>query len=229
MRIFVAGATGATGQVFVPMATEAKHELVLHVRPQSAARSPLGKDPRARVFDLGDADALKAALDGCDAIVSFVGTMKNRFGAGDTYETSDIASTRQLVEGAKAAAVHRFLLLSSVGAGKLGGAYLKTKAGCEEIVRRSGLRFTIFRPSILVSPLGSEGTHGGRGAPLGVTKLFAALRHVPGLGGWADDARPIPLTTLCRAFIAVLERPMDGMNLSGRDLWTLGGGLGRAR
>ena len=56
--MFVAGATGATGQVFVPMATERGLELVVHVRPQSKDKTPLGTDPRARIFDLGDLAAL---------------------------------------------------------------------------------------------------------------------------------------------------------------------------
>src|SRR5437588_1098775 len=153
MRIFVAGATGATGRVFVPKAEAAGHDLVLHVRPQSAARSPLGADPRARVLDLGDAAALKDALAGCAAVVSFVGTMRKRFEAGDTYESSDILSTQQLVDGAKAAGVPRFLLLSSFGAGSM-GAYLQMKGRCESIVKESGLRWTIFRPSSLVTPEG---------------------------------------------------------------------------
>jgi nucleoside-diphosphate-sugar epimerase len=238
MRIFVAGATGATGRVFVSMADALgrsggrsanrehaddlpTHELVLHVRPQSASRSPLGSDPRARILDLADEAAATDAMRGCDAAVSFVGTMRKRFEAGDTYESSDLASTRQIVAAAKAAGVPRILLLSSHGAGGM-GAYLKMKAECEDIVRLSGLRFTILRPSILVSPEGVEGTHGSRRAPPGLGSFLGALRHVPGLGGWADDTRPIPIETVCRAFLAVLDRPMDGMTLSGRDLWTVG-------
>ena len=221
MKIFVAGATGATGQVFVPMATRAGLDLVLHVRPQSAARSPLGKDPRARVLELSDAEALGAALSGADGVVSFAGTMKSRFAAGDTYESSDLGSTRQLVLGAKSAGVPRILLLSSYGAGGM-GAYLKMKAACEDIVRTSGLAFTIFRPSVLVSPPGVEGTHGARGAPPGLAGLLAALGHLPGLGGWSNDTRPIPLTVLSCAFLRVLAEPRDGQTLTGRDLWTLG-------
>src|SRR5579859_7762247 len=117
MRVFVAGATGATGQVFVPMASEAGHELILHVRPQTASKTPLGKDPRARVFDLGDAGALSEAMKGCEVVVSFVGTMRDRFKAGDTYEASDVKSAKDLVGGAVAGGVPRFLLLSSLGAG----------------------------------------------------------------------------------------------------------------
>jgi uncharacterized protein YbjT (DUF2867 family) len=221
MRLFIAGATGATGQVLVPMAAAAGHDLVLHVRPQSAARSPLGADPRARVFELGDPAALAGALAGCEAVISLVGTMRNRFKAGDTYESSDVGTTQQLADGAKAAGVGRFLLLGSYGAGGA-GAYLKMKARCEQIVKDSGLRYTIFRPSMLVSPAdAAAGTHGQRKAPPGVQGLFGLLRGLPGLAGLIDDVRPIPIEVLCRAFLRVLAEPRDGETLSGRQIWSL--------
>jgi uncharacterized protein YbjT (DUF2867 family) len=216
VRVFVAGATGATGKVFVPLATARGLDLVLHVRPQSKDRSPLGKDPRARVFDLDDLDALTSALAGAHAVVSFVGTMRARFGAGDTYESSDLGSTRALVAGARAAGRLRILLLSSLGAGGA-GAYLRMKGECERIVQESGLPNTIFRPSALVSP------DGERAVPPGTRTLFRGLAHLPGLGGWADDAGPIAIETVARAFLRVLESPEehDGAILRGRDLHAL--------
>src|SRR5258708_37585280 len=135
MRIFLAGATGATGLVFAPLATSAGHELLLHVRPQSRDKTPLASDPRARIFDLADAGALRDAVAGCDAIVSMVGTMRKRFAAGDTYASSDVATAEQVVGAARssvardraatigaarAANVPRLLLLSSFGAGGRG-------------------------------------------------------------------------------------------------------------
>jgi len=222
MRIFVEGATGATGSVFVPLATAAGHELVLHVRPQSAEKSKLARDPRARIFDLAHPAPLEDALAKCDVAISFVGTMRNRFKAGDTYESSDIASTRQLVEAAIAAKVPRFVLLSSFGAGSV-GAYLQMKGECEEIVKKSGLRWTILRPSALVSPESApEGTHGARSVPPGASAVFGALRRVPGLGPFADDLRPIPIDVLCQAILRILHDPHDGATLQGRDLWVLG-------
>ena len=227
MRIFVAGATGATGQVFVPLA--AGHELLLHVRPKTAPRTSLSTDPRARVFELTDAATLLAELSGCDAVVSFVGTVRHRFREGDTYAASDVGSTRALVGGAVAAGVPRLLLLSSVGAGGTTGAggpgaYLRMKGESERIVRESPLRFTIFRPSFLVSPPdAAEGLHGARRPPRFLSPMFRALRRVPGLSGFADDLRPIPIAVVARAFLRVLETPMDGCVLFGRDLWRLGG------
>jgi uncharacterized protein YbjT (DUF2867 family) len=222
MRIFVAGATGATGRVFLPLATAAGHDVVFHVRPQSAAKSPLAADPGARVFDLAQAAPLGDALAGCEAVLSFIGTMRKRFSAGDTYESSDIGTTRDLVAGARAAKVPRFLLLSSFGAGSV-GAYLQMKARCEAIVKESGLRWTIFRPSALVTPEGGpEGTHGARHAPPGAGAVFGALRVLPGLTSFVDDVRPIPLDVLAQAILRVLTAPRDGAILEGRDLWVLG-------
>lgn len=216
MRLFVAGATGATGQVFVPLATEAGIDLVLHVRPRSADRL---RDPRARVFELSDTDALVAAMRGCDAVLSLVGTMRSRFGTGDTYTSADVASTRQLVAGARSAGVPRFLLLSSLGAGGA-GAYLKMKGECEQMVRESGLGWDVFRPSALVSPEdGPESHHGRRRVPPGVMAAGELLRKIPGLTGVVDDYRAIPLTVVCRGFLHVLGRPPGNRAWEGRDLW----------
>lgn len=222
MTLFVAGATGATGQVFVPAATAAGLDLRLHVRPHTAPRTPLAADPRARILDLDDADALGAALDGCDAVISLVGTMRSRFASGDTYASSDVGTTEQLVAAARRAGVARVLLLSSVGAGGA-GAYLQMKGTCERIVRESGLGWTIFRPSALASPPGAPvGTHGRRWVPPGLTALTAGLRRTPGLGGLVATYGAIPLDVLARAMVRVAVEPRDGAILQGNDLWELG-------
>ncbi|MDP2308244.1 MAG: NAD(P)H-binding protein [Pseudomonadota bacterium] len=222
MVVFIAGATGATGQVLVPLAAAAGMELRLHVRPATAAKSPLGADPRARVLDLGDADALREALRGCDAVISLIGTMRSRFATGDTYASSDVGTTRFLVDAARAAGVPRFLLLSSVGAGG-SGPYLQMKGECEAIVRSSAPAWTIFRPSALASPrAGTVGTHGKRWVPPGATALTAALRGVPGIGGLVARYGPIPIEVLARAMVRVLEAPRDGEVIEGTALWELG-------
>src|SRR4051812_465786 len=111
-KVFVAGATGATGKVLVPMGFARGLPPVPHVRPKSAANA----HPRAVVVDLADAKALAQAMSGCTSVISLIGTMRHRFAQGDTYETSDIGTTRQLVAAARAVGVDHFLLLSSVGA-----------------------------------------------------------------------------------------------------------------
>jgi nucleoside-diphosphate-sugar epimerase len=226
VRVFVAGATGATGVVLVPLLEARGHVVVPHVRPATAQRHPMGGHPRAAVCDLptatgeGPSEALVGALRGCDAVVSLIGTMRERFGAGDTYATSDIGTTRTLVQAARDAGVPRFVLLSSVGAGGA-GPYLRAKGEAERIVRESGLRWIVVRPSALVSPeSGGEGSHGRRRTPSWLVGAGAALAGLPLVGGWIDDMRAIPIEVVATGIARALEHDIqDGVILHGRDLW----------
>ena len=223
MRIFVAGATGATGVVLVPMLEASGHTVVPHVRPTTATRHPMGAHSNAAVLDLADTTTLGAALHGCDAVVSLIGTMRARFAEGDTYATSDVGTTRVLVDAARTARVPRFVLLSSVGADSGAGAYLRAKADAERIVRESGLAWTIVRPSALVSPAdGAEGSHGRRRTPGWLVGAGAAFATLPLVGGWIDDMRAIPIEVVARGIAQDLEQnaaPGTGRILHGRDLW----------
>ncbi|MFZ5469636.1 MAG: SDR family oxidoreductase [Myxococcota bacterium] len=200
--LFVAGSTGATGQVLIRLADAQGLSVVPHVRPQSATKAPA----RAAVLDLADQAELVKALAECTTVVQLIGTMKKRFASGDTYETSDIGTTRQLVEAAKEAGVDHFLLLSSVGAGRPVGAYLRAKARAEALVKESGLPFTVFRPSAL---------EGGERRPVpGLRALTRAL----GLSA----LQPITLEELSRAMLrAARDRSPLGAVLEGRALWEL--------
>ncbi len=203
-KVFVAGATGAVGRTVVRVAAERGVVLLPHARPRSAASAPAG----AAIVDLADTTALAAAMGGCTTVVQLIGTMRNRFAAGDTYETSDIGTTRQLAEGIRRAkTVDHFILLSSVGAGRPIGAYLKAKAAAETIARGAGVAWTIFRPSVFDA---AE----GRKAPRGMGAITKAL-HL-------HSYRPIAVEDLARAIlhVAAARAPLDAV-LEGKSLWAV--------
>jgi uncharacterized protein YbjT (DUF2867 family) len=201
-KVFVAGSTGATGQVLIPMARAQGLEVVGHVRPKSAATAPSG----AAVFELADAAALEQALAQCSTVISLIGTMRKRFSKGDTYESSDIATAVQLSTAAKKAGVDHFILLSAAGTSSGIGAYYQAKLKAEAAVRDSGVRWTIFRPSSFIG--------GGHRAP----PLMATLTRVLGL----DGMRPITLEQLSTALLrcAKARAPLDTV-VEGAALWTL--------
>jgi nucleoside-diphosphate-sugar epimerase len=222
-RVFVAGATGATGVVLVPRLRARGHTVIPHVRPATAARHPLGQDPGAAVLDLADGAALDRALAGCDAVVSLVGTMRERFSTGDTYAASDVGTTRLLVEAARRVGAARFVLLSSYGAGGA-GPYLQAKGDAERIVQEGGLTWTLVRPSALVSPTdGMHGSHGRRRTPSWLVGLGAQVARLPLVGPTVDDLRAIPIEVVSDGIVAALEDPsgFDGRVLAGRDLWSI--------
>lgn len=202
-RLFVAGATGAVGQTLLPLAVRRQIDVLAHARPKSAAR--LGDRPVAAV-ELSD-PKLYEVMRGCTTVVQLIGTMKKRFGSGDTYETSDIGTTRQLVEAAKACGtVDHLVLLSSVGAGSPRGAYLKAKAEAERLVVESGIPYTLFRPSAFEDRQGVF-LPGMRA----LTSFVGALKY-----------QPIKLQELASAILySAVERAPLGVALEGKALWDI--------
>jgi uncharacterized protein YbjT (DUF2867 family) len=143
-KILIAGASGSVGRNVVGFALQESVPFVSHYRP--------GKTPseaQAVSFPLEDKEALAKALDGCTTILQLIGTMRKRFSRGDTYEASDINTTRLLGEAGRAANVDHFVLLSSVGAGRPVGDYLKAKAKAEALAQEFfPSTYTIVRPSM---------------------------------------------------------------------------------
>ena len=205
-RIFVAGANGATGRTLFDLAedTPARSLLVPHLRPATARRLGDNAPAGSVALDLANTDALQQVLSDCTTVVQLIGTMRKRFGNGDTYETSDIATTQSLVDACRKSAVDHFVLLSSVGAERPRGGYLQAKAKAERIVRDSGVPFTIFRPSAFLGA--------GHSLPWGVPTLmrtFAGPRY-----------RPIPIEDLARTILQTsLERSHLEDFLEGTTLW----------
>ncbi len=199
-KVFIAGSSGATGKLVVPLAQAEGLDVLAHLRPK------LGRvaDRQQAVFELSDRAALLAALRDCTTILQLIGTVRSRFAAGDTYETSDVGTTRALVDAGREAGVDHLVLLSSVGAGHPIGAYLQAKAAAEKLVVESGLPWTVFRPSAFQSE--------ERQPPAG----FALLTRLPGL----QRFRPIPLQGLARGLVrSAKERAPLGAVLEGTALF----------
>jgi putative NADH-flavin reductase len=179
MKILVLGATGATGQLIVRDATESGHYVVALVRAK--ARADL---PGAELIegDVCDAGTLARALDGCDAVVSALGT-------GMGLREVDLLSvaTRALVAAMTRAGVRRLICISALGVGDsrkhggfvfdrlfqpvlLGPAY-KDKERQEAAIRASSLDWVVIRPAMLTNgpargriraTIDLAGVHGGK-------------------------------------------------------------------
>jgi uncharacterized protein YbjT (DUF2867 family) len=203
-HLFVAGATGATGRTVMRQALARGVPGVAHVRPKSASSELAREWPRKAVVELSDGAQLIEAMAGSTTVLQLIGTMRKRFATGDTYETSDIGTTRQLVEAAKRAGVDHFVLLSSVGAGRPIGAYLKAKAEAERLVRESGIPWTVLRPPAF------EGEYH---QPMPLLRVFTRLSVL-------RNMRPIHLEQLAAVLLRVAAQrgPLNAV-LEGDSLW----------
>ncbi|HET9519622.1 MAG TPA: NAD(P)H-binding protein [Candidatus Limnocylindrales bacterium] len=126
MRIAVTGGTGFVGRHLAARLRSDGHEVVA----------------------LGRGRDLAAAFAGCEAVVHCAGI--NREIGSQTYDAVHVAGTRATVDAARRANVTRIVMLSFLRARPgCGSAYHESKWAAEEIVRGSGLSWTILKAGVI--------------------------------------------------------------------------------
>jgi NADH dehydrogenase len=137
-------------------------------------------------------------MQGCDAVIHLVGIIRAFPSKGITFERLHTEATANVVEAAKENGVERLLHMSALGAREDGPTpYLRTKFAAEEVVRDSGLNYTIFRPSLIF----------GRGGE--AIKMFADMVKkvvVPIIGDGKYRFQPVSVTSVAQGFEKSLER-----------------------
>jgi uncharacterized protein YbjT (DUF2867 family) len=88
------------------------------------------------------------AFDGCEAVVHCAGI--NREIGSQTYRAVHVEYTRRVVEAARAAGVRRIVMLSFLRARPgCSSGYHETKWAAEELVRGSGLGWTVLKAGVI--------------------------------------------------------------------------------
>jgi NADH dehydrogenase len=101
--------------------------------------------------DLSDHLSFRHALRGVDTVVHLASVIRDQPG-GSIEELAGVATWR-LVRAAERAGVERFVFFSALGASTRSRArLLRAKAVAERALVESGLKHTIFAPSIIYSP-----------------------------------------------------------------------------
>lgn len=197
MRIAITGGTGFVGRHLARSLSNAGHEVVLIARGKDRRDESIRQLPGAQFAPIGtdDEDALARALAGCDGVAHCAGI--NREIGAQTYKRVHVEGTRNVVNAAKRAGVRKIVLLSFLRARpECGSAYHESKWAAEEIVRGSGLRYTVLKAGVIY----------GKGDHM-LDHLSHALETFPvfGLVGMKDTLiRPTAVEDLVRAIEASL-------------------------
>lgn len=148
--ILVAGATGYVGgEVCRRLAAAGKPVRAL-VRPTAdqGRITPLRQAGVETVAgDLKDRRSLDAACRGVRAIVSTAAAITSRQ-PGDSFQTVDLDGQRSLIDAARAAGVAHFVFVSVSGRFPTDdNPLISAKRQVEDYLERSGMTYTIFRPT----------------------------------------------------------------------------------
>ena len=159
MKIVVLGTTGQTGRLVVEQALMRGDQVVAYVRnPHGIAANP---GLEIAVGQLGDMLALKAAINGADAVLVCLGTHGKKMKKNVDLMQKSVPS---IIKAMKEANVPRLVLMSAYGVGDTArtagliarvvyqtvvGAIYQDKERSEALLPGSGLKWTSVYPVIL--------------------------------------------------------------------------------
>src|SRR5436309_13811553 len=149
MKVAITGGTGFVGRHLARALLADRHDVVVVARGIDR-RDPsiLGAGATFVAASTDDGDSLRRAFAGCDAVAHFAGI--NREIGSQTYERVHVRGTRAVVDAARAAGVPKIVYLSFLRARpECGSAYHESKWAAEEIVRASGLDYTILKSGVI--------------------------------------------------------------------------------
>jgi NADH dehydrogenase len=201
-EVLVTGGTGYVG-THVCRALIARGFLPrLLVRPESESRIPedIRKGGRITLGDVTNRESVENAAQGTTAIVHLVGIIREFPARGITFERLHVTATRNVVAAARLWGIPRFIHMSALGA-RAGGTtgYFDSKGRAEDCVRQSGLRWTIFRPSVIFGPGNAF-----------LNKLAGILRTAPLMpvpGDGKYRLQPVFVGDVAKGFADALLRP----------------------
>jgi nucleoside-diphosphate-sugar epimerase len=147
MKLAVTGGTGFVGAHLIDAAVAAGHSVKALTRRDQGERASVGWVKG----DLADRSALERLVESADAVIHVAGVINAQQAAG--FQDGNVAGTLTMLAAATAGGVQRFVQVSSLAARepKL-SLYGASKAEAEELVRGSGLDWSIVRPPAVYGP-----------------------------------------------------------------------------
>lgn len=202
--ILVVGASGNLGRETVRLALDAGFPVRAAARQPEKLAHLTDRGVEVVHLDLVDPDSIARACRGVDGVVA---TAHSLVGSG-VYRSPRVDGTgnQTLFDAARNAGVRHIVFLSTVGAAPAARvAFFRTKYAAEEHLRRSGIGYTILRPTAYME----THAHEFMGLPLlekGKVTIVGAGRNPLNLIAAADVARYVMLgLTDPRAHNRILE------------------------
>lgn len=196
--VVVTGAAGFVGTRTCTLLVERGLKVRALVRNPTKAAERLGHlRLEIRPGDVRDAESMRSAFHEAGAIVHLAAIAIEK--GGQSYEQTNANATQNIVDCAKAERVERIVYMSQNGAdSKSPYRFLKSKGVAEDIVKASGVKWSILKPSVIFGP-GDEFVN----VLARLVRLSPLLYPLP--GGGVARFQPVAVADVAQAVLRCLE------------------------
>jgi uncharacterized protein YbjT (DUF2867 family) len=194
-QICIIGGSGFVGRAIVRQAARAGYTVVVACRHPERARDMLVEGVNLVKADVTTGRGLDTAIAGSDCVINLVGLLFER--GRYSFDAAHVKGTDNILEATRKSSATRYLHMSALGAGKIPeSSYASTKGEAETRVRKSGLSWTIFKPSVIF----------GEGDSF-FNKFKAISSFAPLLPVIAGETRfqPVWVEDVARAFVVSID------------------------
>lgn len=194
-RILLTGASGFLGREVLRRLLAAGNEVV------ALSRSPRRAEVAPGVIQLA-ADVASPEWhswsERCAAAIHLAGVIREMPRRGDSFDRSNRAGAESVVMACRKSGIRRLVHISALGADRgAATAFLRSKWQAEEAVRRSGLAWTILRPSLIFGP--------GDRFSAAVAGALRRLPVFPVFGSGAYVLQPVSVAEVADAVVAAVD------------------------
>jgi NADH dehydrogenase len=150
MKIAITGGTGFIGRHLARVLAGEGHTVVLIARGVDQRDETIRTLPHTTFVGISteDEEKMSAAFHGCEAVAHCAGI--NRQTSRQSYQKVHVEGTRHVVAAARRAGVRKVLLTSFLRARPAcGSGYHESKFAAEEILRGSGLDYTVLKCGVI--------------------------------------------------------------------------------
>lgn len=216
--LLVTGATGFLGKHLLPILLDSGIPLRLLVRDASKISLPPTASVTFAQADLTDPPGVRAALEGCCAVIH-AGALFRFWGSAPQFERTNLQGTRNLLEAAQSVGgIERFIHISTIAViGKTPANetiteetrclpqddYQRSKYAAEQLALHSELPVIVLRPGAFYGP----------GSTYGFNRLFIGEP----LSGWRVQVEkgrrlifPVYVRDVAQAALLALQRGKPG-------------------
>ena len=171
MKVAIFGSTGFVGSYIVKKLISKAFIPRVLVRKSSAQKITSGSEV---IFgDIQDRNSIVETMEGTEVVIYNIGIIRQFPHKSLTFEELHVNGVNRCIEIAKSIGVKQFILMSANGVKPDGTEYQRTKWEADGILKKSGLKWTIFRPSLIF------GDPCGQGRPEFCTQIRDDMLSLP--------------------------------------------------